>query len=81
MTVFDYSYILGGTSGGINGSVDVMSLFFYRMAFGDNTPFGGSVSSNSMGMGTTIACVLFAMIFVVALIQIFVVYRKGEDNE
>ena len=37
MTVFDYSYIMGGgASGGTNGSIDVMALFFYRMAFGDN---------------------------------------------
>ena len=49
MTVFDYSFLLGGTEGGVNGSVDVMSLFFYRMAFGDNTPFGGHISSNSIG--------------------------------
>lgn len=81
MTVFDYSYIMGGTSGGINGSVDVMSLFFYRMAFGDNNPLGGKVSANSIGMGTTIACVLFFMVFVVAVIQILVVYRKGNADE
>ena len=81
MTVFDYSYLLGGTAGGINGSVDVMSLFFYRMAFGDNNPLGGRISNNSVGMGTTIACVLFAMVFVVALIQILIVYRGGKDNE
>lgn len=80
MTVFDYSFLLGGTAGGINGSVDVMSLFFYRMAFGDNNPLGGNISANSVGMGTTVACVLFAMVFAVALIQILVVYRK-EENE
>ena len=79
MTVFDYSYILGGTQGGVNGSVDVMSLFFYRLAFGDDTPFGGHISSNSIGMGTTIACVLFAMVFIVALIQILVVYGRRLD--
>lgn len=81
MTVFDYSYLLGGTEGGVNGSVDVMSLFFYRMAFGDNTPLGGYISSNSIGMGTTIACVLFAMVCVVALIQIVVVYGRGQKDE
>lgn len=81
MTVFDYSYLLGGTEGGVNGSVDVMSLFFYRMAFGENTPYGGHISSNSIGMGTTIACVLFAMVFLVALLQIVVVYGKEKDHE
>ncbi|WP_394922571.1 carbohydrate ABC transporter permease [uncultured Robinsoniella sp.] len=79
MTIFDYSYIMGGTSGGINGNVDVMSLFFYRMAFGDTNPLGGNISSNSIGMGTTIACVLFLMIFVIALLQMLIVYRKEEE--
>lgn len=79
MTIFDFSYIIGGISGGINGSVDVMSLFFYRMAFGDTNPLGGTITANSMGMGTTIACVLFFMIFVIALIQILIVYRKEEE--
>lgn len=79
MTMFDYSYIMGGTEGGINRNVDVMSLFFYRMAFGDTNPLGGNVSANSMGMGTTVACVLFAMIFVVALLQMLLTYRKEED--
>lgn len=80
MTVFDYSFLMGGTAGGINGSVDVMSLFFYRMAFGDNNPLGGKISANSVGMGTTIACVLFVMVFAVALIQILVVYKRRDDH-
>ena len=81
MTVFDYSYIMGGgASGGTNGSIDVMALFFYRMAFGDNNPLGGKISTNSVGMGTTVACVLFAMIFVVALIQILITGRRRKDN-
>jgi raffinose/stachyose/melibiose transport system permease protein len=78
MTIFDFSYLLGGTSGGIERNVDVMSLFFYRMAFGDTNPLGGNISQNSMGMGTTIACVLFLMIFIIALIQLLIVYRKEE---
>jgi len=79
MTIFDYSYILGGISGGVDGSVDVVSLFFYRIAFGDNNPLGGNLSENSMGMGTTIACVLFLVIFVVASAQMYFVMRKDED--
>lgn len=81
MTVFDYSYIMGGgSSGGTNGCLDVMSLFFYRMALGDNNPLGGRISTNSVGMGTTVACVLFGMIFIVALIQILLTTRKGEED-
>lgn len=78
LTIFDYSYIMGGVSGGIDGSVDVMSLFFYRIAFGDNNPLGGNLSENSMGMGTTVACVLFLLIFAVAVIQIFMTNRKED---
>lgn len=81
MTIFDYSYILGGISGGVDGSVDVVSLFFYRIAFGDNNPLGGNLSENSMGMGTTIACVLFLVIFIVASLQMYFVMRKDDANE
>jgi len=77
MTMFDFSYILGnGVSGGIDGSLDVMSLFFYRIAFGDVNPLGGKISENSMGMGTAVACVLFLLIFAIALIQIIIMNRE-----
>lgn len=76
MTMFDFSYLLGGVSGGINNSMDVMTLFFYRITFGTNGAMGGSVSTNSVGMGTTIACVMFAIIFVVALIQLRLTYKE-----
>ncbi|MBB6634615.1 carbohydrate ABC transporter permease [Cohnella thailandensis] len=79
MTTFDFSYLLGGTSGGIGNKMDVMTLFFYRITFGTNGAMGGSVSSNSVGMGTTIACVMFAIIFLVALLQLKLSYRK-EDH-
>ncbi|MFA7205181.1 MAG: hypothetical protein WC102_02520, partial [Saccharofermentanales bacterium] len=72
------SYILGGNTGGIDGSIDVMALFFYRIAFGDSNPIGGKISENSVGMGTTIACVLFLLIFVIALLQIFLINRKDD---
>ncbi|MBU5351921.1 sugar ABC transporter permease [Paenibacillus barcinonensis] len=76
MTLFDFSYLLGGVSGGINNSMDVMTLFFYRITFGTNGAMGGTVSTNSVGMGTTIAVVMFAIIFVVALIQLRFTYKE-----
>lgn len=76
MTLFDFSYLLGGVSGGINNSMDVMTLFFYRITFGTNGAMGGTVSANSVGMGTTIAVVMFAIIFVVALIQLRFTYKE-----
>jgi len=80
MTMFDFSFILGGVSGGINRSVDVMALFFYRIAFGDNSAVGGTMNVNAMGMGTTIACVMFSVIFVVAVVQVVLTYRRTEDG-
>ena len=80
MTIFDFSYILGGVSGGIDGSVDVMSLFFYRIAFGDNNPLGGNLDENSIGMGTTIAVILFFLIVVVSIIQVQLMTRKVEEK-
>ncbi|MDR1949962.1 MAG: sugar ABC transporter permease [Spirochaetaceae bacterium] len=76
MTMFDFSYILGGTTGGINGSIDVMALFFYRVAFGDSNPVGGRLAANSIGMGTTVACVLFLLIFIIALLQVIFLNRE-----
>ena len=80
MTVFDFNYILGGSGGGISGSVDTLALMFYRTAFGENSPLGGKVSVNAMGMGTTIACVLFLMVFVVAIIQIILMFRTKKED-
>jgi ABC-type sugar transport system permease subunit len=80
MTVFDFSYILSnGASGGINGSLDVMALFFYRIAFGDVNPVGGKIRDNSVGMGTAVACILFLLIFVIALLQILVINKKERE--
>jgi raffinose/stachyose/melibiose transport system permease protein len=81
MTIFDFNFILGGVSGGLNRNLDVMSLFFYRITFGvSNNPLGGNLSSNAMGLGSTVAVVLFALIFVISLLQIILTYkRRGEE--
>jgi raffinose/stachyose/melibiose transport system permease protein len=56
-----------------------MALFFYRISFGENSAVGGMTNVNAMGMGTTIACVMFLIVFLVALLQVFVTYRRTED--
>lgn len=81
MTMFDFSYVLGGNTGGIGGSIDVMALFFYRIAFGDSNPIGGKIAENSVGMGTAVACVLFLLIFVVALLQVMLMNKGDTTNE
>lgn len=83
MTVFDYSYLLAGATGsaGIKNCYDVMTLFFYRIAFGNLGEMGGTLEVNSIGMGTTIACVLFGIIMIVAFVQLKFAYKRTEaDN-
>jgi raffinose/stachyose/melibiose transport system permease protein len=81
MTIFDFNFILGGVSGGTNHYLDVMSLFFYRITFGvSNNPLGGNLSENAMGLGSTVACILFLLIFVISLLQVILTYRRrGEE--
>ncbi len=80
MTMFDFSYVLGGSTGGMDGSIDTLALFFYRIAFGDSNPVGGKLYENSIGMGTTIACLLFIMIFVIALLQLILMNRRSSED-
>ncbi len=81
MTMFDFSYVLGGNTGGVGGSLDVMALFFYRIAFGDSNPIGGKIAENSVGMGTAVACILFLLIFVVALLQVMLMNKGDGKND
>jgi len=65
MVQFDIPYIVGGSQGGVDNSVDFMNLFFYRFAFG-----GAYFGETSMGFGATISVVLFFIILLVAVGQI-----------
>ena len=75
MTQFDIPFVVGGTQGGINNSIDFMNLFFYRFAFG-----GSYYGETSMGFGATISVVLFLIILVVAILQINFLTRKFGDG-
>lgn len=74
VSAFELPYMLGGDTGGINGNMDVVAIFFYRMAF--------SVSNieNSMGMGTTIATIMFVFVLVGAVVQLKIM-KAGESND
>lgn len=65
LTQFDIPFVIGGTQGGIDNSIDFMNLFFYRFAFG-----GGYYGETSMGFGAAISVVLFMIILVIAVIQV-----------
>jgi ABC-type sugar transport system permease subunit len=53
LTTFDIPYLMGGVTGGVNGNMDTIQLFFYRTVFSR-----GGYSSNFMGIGSTIATVI-----------------------
>ncbi len=72
---FDLPYIIGGSTGGINRTMDFMNLVFFRYAFGD-----AYMGETSMGFGAAISVVLFFIIFFIALIQKLVVSRLSDRD-
>jgi len=66
LTQFDIPFVVGGSQGGINNSIDFMNLFFYRFAFG-----GSYFGETSMGFGATISVILFIIILLIAVLQIW----------
>jgi len=80
LTQFDVPFVVGGSQGGVNNSIDFMNLFFYRFAFG-----GSYYGETSMGFGATISVVLFGIILLTTVIQIgifnrkFSLFRTGEE--
>lgn len=65
LTQFDVPFIVGGSQGGVNNSMDFMNLFFYRYAFG-----GAYFGETSMGFGATISVVLFAIVLASSSLQL-----------
>lgn len=70
LTQFDIPFVIGGTQGGVNNSLDFMSLFFYRFAFG-----GSYFGETSMGFGAAISVVQFLIILSIAIIQVKIFNR------
>lgn len=75
LTLFDIPFVVGGSQGGINNSIDFMNLFFYRFAFG-----GSYYGETSMGFGATISVVLFMIILTIAVIQIKILNHKFDED-
>ena len=74
ISVFEIPFVLGGLNGGIGGKLDVVGLFFYRIAFGSEN------LNNAMGMGTTIATIMFFLILVGAVAQLWILNKKEIDE-
>lgn len=72
--IFDIVYAMEGSQGGPNYSTDVLGTLFYRMAFGG---LGSSVVG--MGLGATVVTLIFAVIFPVSVLYVFILdKRMGE---
>lgn len=76
LTQFDIPFVVGGPQGGIDNSIDFMNLFFYRFSFG-----GSYYGETSMGFGATISIVLFFIILIVTVIQLYVLTRKFNNDK
>lgn len=64
--VFDYIYILEGMQGGPNHSTDVLSVMFYRTAFGSTI----SASAGGLGLASAMAVVGFVIVVLVSVVLI-----------
>lgn len=64
LTLFDIPYLIAGPNGGASGSLDFMSTFFYRYAFGSS--LNGDAA---FGFGASVSVIMFIMIFAVSVIQ------------
>jgi len=68
---FEYVFAMQGSSGGPYYSTDVLTTFFYRLAFG--TVDGGQ----AIGLGSAVAVVLFIIIGIATSLILFV-FRKND---
>ena len=64
LAIFDYPFILGGSKGGISGSLDFANIVFYRYTF------GSALNARSdLGFGASICVVMFIVMFVITYVQ------------
>jgi raffinose/stachyose/melibiose transport system permease protein len=68
---FELPYIVQGVSGGPNRSTDVLSLFFYRMAFGEV-----DTGLQDIGIGSAIAVLMFILMVTVSAVGAVFLRRR-----
>ena len=78
ITLFDLPYMLAGTFGGADGTLDFVNMYFYRTAFGS-----GSASSLNIDLGyaATIGTVTFVFILVFTSLMNFALGKIKVWNE
>ena len=64
LAIFDLPFILGGTNGGVSGSLDFINTVFYRYTFGS-----GLNGKSDMGFGASICLVVLVIMLVLTAIQ------------
>lgn len=64
LAIFDLPYILGGTNGGVKGTLDFANIVFYRYTFGS-----GLNGRSDLGFGASIVTVMLVIMIVVTFIQ------------
>ncbi|MFP3089710.1 sugar ABC transporter permease [Treponema sp. TIM-1] len=75
LALFDLPFILGGSNGGVSGSLDFVNLVFYRYTFG--TAMRGK---SDLGFGASICSVMFVVMMVITFIQNKVLSRFEYEN-
>lgn len=75
LAIFDFPFILGGSGGGVSGSLDFVNLVFYRYTFGS-----GLNGKSDLGFGAAICVVMFILMFVITFAQSKVLKKFDYDN-
>lgn len=64
LAIFDLPYILGGSNGGVSGTLDFANIVFYRYTFGS-----GLNGKSDLGFGAAIVTVMLVIMIIVTFIQ------------
>lgn len=64
LAIFDLPYILGGSNGGVKGTLDFANIVFYRYTFGS-----GLNGRSDLGFGAAIVTVMLVIMIIVTFIQ------------
>lgn len=75
LAIFDYPFILGGSTGGVSGVLDFVNLVFYRYTFGSVLN-----AKSNLGFGASICVVMFVIMFLITFLQNKILKRFDYEN-
>ena len=76
LTMFDIPFIIGGSQGGIDNSLDFLNIFFFRYAFGNS--YNGDTA---VGFGAAISVMTFLLVSTVAVFQLKYLRKFQAETE